>query len=79
MDHPLVHPFPSGTRWRLPDSTLISPYPQANSPCTVTSSHETRADHSYGYSFVLPYLALDTFSYLLAVAPDVTLYYRLLF
>ena len=40
MDHPLVHPCPSGTRWLRPDSILISPYHQANRPCTVTSSHE---------------------------------------
>ena len=40
MDHPLVHPFRSGIRWLLPDSILISPYHQANRPCTVISSHE---------------------------------------
>jgi len=57
MDHPLVHPSQSGTRWLPRDSILISQYHQGNRPCTVISSHEL--GHSCGPAFVLLYPALD--------------------
>lgn len=71
MDHPLEHPFPSGTRWPLPDSTLTFQYHRASKPCTVISSHES-PHHAHkgpqciaaGVSFApLLYtaVALDTF------------------
>lgn len=73
MDHPLVHPFRSGTRWLLPGSILISPYHQANRPCTVTLSHEP-GSRLLCPLVVLLYIQL-LMLYLLAVALVVTLYY----